>query len=399
MTLPSASASASASVSTSKQLQLSIEQIETTKTAPRRSKSTGELHSKPIAQPPQSQPQSQLQPQSNLPVRASTNQSAKYSSHELKLRDIGRQKKTIGRGTGGVVRLMHAKSEMRLYAVKEFRPRRSDESRRVYYKKLTAEFCIGSSLHHENIIETIDLIFEGDRVYELLEYCPYDLFSHVEASILSRPLDYPSDTMERKPRLGPPQIACLFRQLMNGVAYLHSLGIAHRDLKLDNCVLTADGVLKIIDFGCAMVCRQPYSSSTASANVELATGICGSDPFIAPECFLPKRYYDPMVTDIWSAGIIYMCMVMARFPWRLAIANDDPSYSQYVRKLPESKSGVMNQLRMRDQPDGAIELLKKIVEPSPKLRATASQVLDDAWLKRVDYCRASKLSCRHFHFK
>jgi hypothetical protein len=74
-------------------------------------------------------------------------------------------KHSLGKGANSVVRLSHKReisvtgeSCERLYAVKEFRKRNDSESQRDYIKKVTAEFCISSSLHHENVIETVDLI-------------------------------------------------------------------------------------------------------------------------------------------------------------------------------------------------------------------------------------------------
>ncbi|KAG1859399.1 kinase-like domain-containing protein [Suillus tomentosus] len=74
--------------------------------------------------------------------------------------------------------------------------------------------------------------------YEVMEYIPYDLFSIVMSGRMLR-----------------PEIFCVFRQICNGVAYLHSLGLAHRDLQLDNCVMTQGDVVKLIDFGTAVFRR------------------------------------------------------------------------------------------------------------------------------------------------
>ncbi|EEB98949.1 hypothetical protein MPER_01455, partial [Moniliophthora perniciosa FA553] len=69
-------------------------------------------------------------------------------------------KVAIGKGATSVVRLAHKwdRSEEKLYAVKEFRKRRKNESHKDYVKKLTSEFCISSTLHHANIVETVDLV-------------------------------------------------------------------------------------------------------------------------------------------------------------------------------------------------------------------------------------------------
>ena len=67
-----------------------------------------------------------------------------------------------------------------------------------------------------------------------MEYAPYDLFSVVMSGSMSR-----------------PEIYCVFRQICDGVSYLHGMGLAHRDIKLDNCVMTTNNIVKLIDFGIA----------------------------------------------------------------------------------------------------------------------------------------------------
>lgn len=110
--------------------------------------------------------------------------------------------------------------------------------------------------------------------------------------------------------------------------YLHSLGLAHRDLKLDNCVMTTSNVVKLIDFGTATVFHYPGKKTT------LATGIVGSDPYLAPEV-LSEESYDPRKTDVWSVAIIFMCMVLRRFPWKIPDPKVDPSFRAFIHAHPD----------------------------------------------------------------
>lgn len=144
-----------------------------------------------------------------------------------------------------------------------------------------------------------------------MEYAPYDLFSVVMSGKMTR-----------------PEIYCVFRQICDGVEYLHSLGLAHRDLKLDNCVMTTTNVVKLIDFGTATVFHYPGKKTT------LATGIVGSDPYLAPEV-LSEDQYDPRKTDVWSVAIIFMCMILRRFPWKIPDPKTDPSFRAFVHAHPD----------------------------------------------------------------
>ena len=91
----------------------------------------------------------------------------------------GKFGKTLGIGAGGTVRVIKRSKDQAQLAVKEFRHRRPDESEKEYIKKVTAEFCIGSTLHHINIIKTVDIIRDNDLFFEVMEYAPIELFAIV----------------------------------------------------------------------------------------------------------------------------------------------------------------------------------------------------------------------------
>lgn len=186
-----------------------------------------------------------------------------YHDDSILAQKYGKLGKLLGSGAGGSVKILTRPTDGATFAVKEFRPRKPNESVKEYAKKCTAEFCIGSSLHHPNVIETVDVFSDSkqNKYYEVMQYCPIDFFAVVMTGKMSR-----------------GEINCCLKQLTEGVRYLHSMGLAHRDLKLDNCVMTADGIIKLIDFGSAVVFRYPFED-----DVTMAHGIVGSDPYLAPE--------------------------------------------------------------------------------------------------------------------
>ncbi|KAI3404338.2 NPR1 [Candida oxycetoniae] len=206
---------------------------------------------------------------------------------------------SLGAGAGGAVKLVTRVDDKKVFAVKEFRAKYQSETKRDYAKKITGEYCIGSTLKHPNIIETVEICYENEQILQVMEYCDYDLFAIVMSNKMSR-----------------EEINCCFKQILSGVHYLHSLGLAHRDLKLDNCVIDARGIVKIIDFGSAVVFSYPFSKTLIEAQ-----GIVGSDPYLAPEvCVFNK--YDPRPVDVWSTAIIFCCMMLKKFPWKVPKLSD-----------------------------------------------------------------------------
>ncbi|KAG9297686.1 hypothetical protein G9A89_011201 [Geosiphon pyriformis] len=291
---------------------------------------------------------------------------ASFSKDTLNIHEkYGNLGKELGSGAGGTVRLIQRPKDRKVFAVKQFRQREVYESERLYMKKITAEFCIGSTLHHENIIETLDIVRENGLYYEVMEFAPYDLFDVVMSGELSK-----------------QEIACLFKQLINAIHYLHGMGIAHRDLKLDNCVVTETGVLKLIDFGCSSIFKYPFSN-----RIIKVSGALGSDPYISPECHNTEKY-DPRPADIWSMGVIFVCMTIGRFPWMLAKPGVEPPYRAYL-KNPDRL--------LKRLPQESREIIRKILEPDVTKRATIQDILNDEWIKSIELCLHQEKAQGHVH--
>lgn len=199
---------------------------------------------------PRPQPQPQ-QAKSHTPTPTRSSHQVPFADDHGLTSKYGKLGKVLGSGAGGSVRLMKRKEDNTVFAVKEFRARHTYETEREYNKKVTAEFCVGSTLHHGNIIETLDILQEKGRWFEVMEYAPYDLFAIVMTGKMSR-----------------EEVSCCFLQILNGVTYLHSLGLAHRDLKLDNVVVSGKGIMKIIDFGSAHVFKYPFETDPVPAKGE-----------------------------------------------------------------------------------------------------------------------------------
>ena len=276
----------------------------------------------------------------------------------------------LGKGSSAVVRLARRIGTDEKYAIKKFHwDKHKYETPRDFEKKVTAEFCIGSSLDHENIIKTVDIIHDQNkRWYEVLEYCSGgDMY-----------------TMIKKGPMPDEKVNCFFKQLMDGVVYMHSVGVAHRDLKPENLLIDEHGILKITDFGISSVFQTCWESSAHKLS-----GVCGSTPYMAPEVFFDEEY-DVKLVDIWACGIIYYAMQFGGVPW-LVPKSADPSYQFFLKRRD------LNFEPFSRLPPDCREFLRKVLNPNPGRRLTTGQLQEDRWFRSLRYCddcRAFK-ACRN----
>ena len=248
--------------------------------------------------------------------RLATDQKGGPNNTASLVQKYGKCQEVVGRGAFGVVRISHKANDPKdssrgeqLYAVKEFR-RKPSESSKKYQKRLTSEFCISSSLRHPNVIHTLDLLQDSKGDYcEVMEFCAGgDLYTLVLAA----------------GKLEVIEADCYFKQLMRGVEYLHEMGVAHRDLKPENLLLTTHGALKITDFGNGECFRMAWEKEA-----HMVVGLCGSAPYIAPEEYVDSEF-DPRAIDVWATGVIYMAMRTGRHLWRVAMKEEDEFYERYL---------------------------------------------------------------------
>ncbi|KAK9728241.1 serine/threonine protein kinase [Basidiobolus ranarum] len=259
----------------------------------------------------------------------------------------------LGSGSGGKVHSTYSIDTGKKYAVKKFRSIRGSESRRHYYENISNEIYIGASLDHPNIIRTIDVAMEDGQIHQVMEFCSMDLVSLFKGVQISQ-----------------SQINQYFVQMMTSLRYLHRRGVAHRDLKLENFCLGEDGLLKLIDFGCAFIFNDSLNRNTH----KLATSITGTDPYIAPEVHEGSAY-DAAKADVWSAAIVLICMVLRKFPWEQARMTDK-GYANYLKYRHEDRF-------FRNIPSDSLPLLRSMLNPNPCRRPTVEEVFMDPWFQSL----------------
>ncbi|KAK5113011.1 hypothetical protein LTR85_011033 [Meristemomyces frigidus] len=304
-------------------------------------------------------------------------------------------KKQIGEGGAASVMLMQSKTastgegKQKVFAVKEFREwDESEEDESEYQRKIKSEYAIAKSCVHPNIVETYRLCYSEKKTkwHHVMELCDQgDLVDIIKTRNLSR-----------------EDRDCMFKQLLRGVDYLHSRGVAHRDIKAENLLLTKEGCLKIADFGTSDVfsgkhpglqhCRRPSIIKPDAEIRYCKPGLVGSRPYMAPELLAHDRPYDPRRIDVWSCAIVYVTLIMEGNIWDAAVP-ESKNYRAYIdswgrwlerypdgqipdgRQLPDFIYKAPNFAKKVGDP-GCLTLLVKMMNPDPAKRTTAHEALE-----------------------
>ncbi|EKM51059.1 uncharacterized protein PHACADRAFT_263025 [Phanerochaete carnosa HHB-10118-sp] len=150
------------------------------------------------------------------------------------------------------------------------------------------------------------------------------------------------------------------RQIGSALDYCHKNNVVHRDLKIENILISQTGNIKIIDFGL---------SNLYDPALHLAT-FCGSLYFAAPELLNAKVYTGPEV-DVWSFGVVLYVLVCGKVPF------DDQSmpalHAKIKRGLVEYPVWLSAECK---------HLLTRMLVTNPAQRATLTEVMSHPWMVR-----------------
>jgi len=226
-------------------------------------------------------------------------------------------------------------------------------------------------------------------------------------------------SQETHARLDEPLLRRIFGELCRAVGWMHAVGLVHRDIKLENILLTRNAfadpgspapLVKLTDFGL---------SRFVDPDASLLTTRCGSESYAAPE-LVTGRPYDGRETDAWACGVVLYALVTRRLPFdamnptpEAAVRSNEQGVDQpetrKVRGPRRDEKSERRALLMRiakaeytwpDLPelsvagaeraplrgldlarsDGVKRVIGRLLVRDPRKRAKVAQLWDDAWL-------------------
>jgi len=168
-------------------------------------------------------------------------------------------------------------------AIKTLRPEFVSDP--VSLERFKTEIRLARRISHPNVVRTHDFGEADDVKFLTMEL--------VEGLTLR-------DLIDSRERLGVSAVLAVAAQLADSLAIAHAQGVVHRDIKPQNLLLDADGVLKVMDFGIACLAQR-------SSNLTQAGGIVGTPAYMSPEQLIGEHVDER--SDLYSVGVVmYECL-------------------------------------------------------------------------------------------
>eukprot|EP00299_Pterocystis_sp_00344_P012260 c5859_g1_i1.p1 GENE.c5859_g1_i1~~c5859_g1_i1.p1 ORF type:complete len:722 (-),score=183.86 c5859_g1_i1:74-2239(-) len=262
---------------------------------------------------------------------------------EMNIRDLYSLRHVLGEGAFAKVHMaVHRLTEVKV-AMKVFEKSRLEK--KIHRQRVDVELSNHGRMVHRNIARMFEVMESSRRIYMILEFAPRgDLHKYVR----------------KKRRLTDLEANRFFADICKAVLYLHeSLCIAHRDIKLENCLLAMDKSVKLVDMG---------FSVDASVDQTVA---CGSPSYTAPE-ICARKIYDAKKADIWSMGVLLYAMICGYFPFQ------GQTNQELQMRIQKGSYRVPDYMT-----SGVSDLLSRMLVVDPVKRADIVEVIAHPWLAGI----------------
>ncbi|KAI9374520.1 kinase-like domain-containing protein [Aspergillus egyptiacus] len=215
------------------------------------------------------------------------------------------------------------------------------------------EIAIMKKLHHNNLVALIEVLDDPtqDSLYMVMEMCKKGVVMKVGLDERADPYD-------------DERCRCWFRDLILGIEYLHAQGIVHRDIKPDNCLITSEDILKVVDFGVSEMFEKDSDMFTAKS--------AGSPAFLPPElCVVKHGDVSGKAADIWSMGVTLYCLRYGRLPF------EKPSIFELYEAIKNDPLVCEGELD-----ENFKDMIFRILEKDPAKRIRMDELREHPWVTK-----------------
>ena len=253
--------------------------------------------------------------------------------------------KQIGQGAYAIVKEATHRATNNKVAIKVYDKFKLLDPQRK--KSVNREIQILQKLSHQNIVKLHETIDSIKQLYLVMEYIKgRSLYSYLKS--------------KDNRRLHESEAKSIFKQILLGVQYCHRRNVSHRDIKLENILLTDAHEIKIIDFG----------FSTCYPHGTKLRVFCGTPSYMSPEIVTKKDYCGPPA-DMWALGILLYAMLSGKFPFK------GGSDRELYKNIAKGEFAFSSSCTLSSK---AKALIKQLLQMDPNKRPTCDEVLADPFM-------------------
>ena len=281
---------------------------------------------------------------SSSPFTINTTINNRNKDNKISHYEIG---KVIGKGAYASVKICKNKITQEKFAMKIYEKKILNDN--IKKKCILREIEILKKLNHPNIVKLYDTIISDKNILLIQE-----LVNGISLrDFYNKEIRNQRNISQNKLKI----LTLIFKQIFSAFDYIHKKNIFHRDIKLENILLTKNYEIKIIDFGFGLYNPRNY----------LQKFFCGTPNYMAPEIIM-KKEYDGQKADMWSLGILLYKLFCADFPFKGKDEKD--LYRHIIKGKYKIKEYVPDLIKI---------IIDKILRPKPYQRINCDQILQSHW--------------------
>ncbi|MEP6764973.1 MAG: protein kinase [Gemmatimonadaceae bacterium] len=270
----------------------------------------------------------------------------------------------VGRGGLGIVYRARDRVVGETIAIKMLRPE-TVANDPTAFERLKGELRVTRKISHRNVVRTYDFGDTGDAPFLTMEY--------VDGSSLAA-------IIQARGPLSLAAVIAIAKQLLRALAVAHEHEVIHGDLKPQNLLIDANGLLKITDFGVARLMRGSRASrssgerrsgeQTQAGKLRLTGAVLGTPEYMAPEQLIGEA--SSVRTDIYAAGAVLQECLSGTTPY-----SADTPIAFVARKMTPDEMSALAPIRIVGNASNAaiVNIVHRMIDPNAETRPASAREL------------------------
>jgi len=218
------------------------------------------------------------------------------------------------------------------------------------------------------VLPILECLEDENWIYTIMPCLEEEMFNEVEAH----------------GRFSEFETFLYIEQILDGLEVLHSLGLAHHDMSLENLMLDAEGKCVIIDLG--MVVKVPLRANGLPIKISASRdwpGRCGKMLYLAPEILNPQVSFDPLALDMWAVGVMMFVLRTGVPPWDVE-TGPSPADQRFALVQNGRLIDLLTAWNFTDISAPCVDLMQSFLCANPDVRFTIAQARQHPWYQAMN---------------